>query len=354
MTRHISGKRGRTATAVVAIAAASVVALSGCSGASGSSGASSGSSSSATTSVSFGVGGNIFDLPVQVANAKGYFAKEGIDPKFVTINASTGASALQSGSVQFLDASPTTLVTAKQQNLTQKAVAAPVVGNPLGIIVSKSFAAAHGLTADSSAKKVAAALDGSKGGVSSTNTQKEAALFLSENGTAPSSINWVTLPSPASDVAALKSGQIDWFLTSEPTPFQVQADGDGVVVATSKTVPAWKNSGYTILVLGKTSWLKSNSATAKKVMKAVSEANAYINSHLSSSDLLTLAKKENPSYSSDVLSDSLKSVTWPKDPSMNAAGWKKTTTFLKDIQIVTASNGITTSDWSNQYLPSAG
>jgi ABC-type nitrate/sulfonate/bicarbonate transport system substrate-binding protein len=73
------------------------------------------------TTITVGIGGNIFDMPLKVADANGYFRKQGLKIKYVTLTAATGPSALQAGSVQFLHDSPTGFVTALSKGLPETA-----------------------------------------------------------------------------------------------------------------------------------------------------------------------------------------------------------------------------------------
>ncbi|MFJ9173835.1 ABC transporter substrate-binding protein [Streptomyces sp. NPDC102360] len=304
--------------------------------------------------VSVGVSGNIFDLSIRVAEENGYFAKHNIKIKYVTLNASTGTSGLQSGSVQFLNASPTSFLAALSKGLPEISVATNGGGNPLGIVVSSDFAKKHHLTADTPAKQVAKALVGSTAGASSANTKAEAGLFLKANGVNSSQMKWVSLPNPAADKAALAKGEVDWFITSEPIPLQVQHDGDGVVVADPEKVPQWsfEDAGYGQAVVAQKSFVKSDPSTVKGFATAVHQATAYLDSHKSSDKkVLAAARKTLPGVPDDVLSASVEQVDWPASAKMDAAGWKKTVAFVKDGIGAVPDASVSSEDWTNKYLP---
>ncbi|WP_200823588.1 ABC transporter substrate-binding protein, partial [Actinacidiphila yanglinensis] len=266
-----------------------------------------GKNADGTTTVTVGVAGNIFDLPIRLAEANGYFSKQKLKVKYVTTTAATGTSALESGSIQFLNDSPTDFVSAIGKNVPETAIAADGGGNPLGLIVSTKFATAHGLTADTPAAQVAKALDGSTGGASSANTKGEAAVFLKAYGVDSSKVKWVSLPSPAADKAALKSNQIDWFVTSQPTPLAIQDTGDGIVVADSIKVPAWSEAqaGYGQIVVARNSYLTQNPDTAKKFATAVQQATAYMHTNINSTTVQTVAQKALPGIPTSVIKASL-------------------------------------------------
>ncbi|MEV1025715.1 ABC transporter substrate-binding protein [Streptomyces sp. NPDC050264] len=305
------------------------------------------------TTVSVGVSGNIFDLSIRVAEENGYFDKQNIKIKYVTLTASTGTSALQSGSVQVLNSSPTSFVSALSKGLPEQSVATNGGGNPLGIVVSTAFAKKHGLTADTPAAEVAKALADSTAGASSANTKAEAGIFLKAHDVDPDKLKWVSLPSPAADKAALTKGEVDWFITSEPIPLQVQNEGDGVVVADPLKVPQWayEDAGYGQAVVVKKSFAQANAATVKGFATAVQQATAYLSTHKSDDGaVLAAARKTLPGMPDKVLSASVAQVDWPESAEQDAAGWKKTTGFVKAIGAV-SDPSVGTDDWTNTYLP---
>jgi NitT/TauT family transport system substrate-binding protein len=341
--------RGLRGFAAIATATALLSAtLAGCV----SSGGGSTTNANGTTTVTIGVGGNIFDVPVNLANSAGYFAKEGIEAKFVTLTSATGIAALQSGSVQFLTASPLDMASAVSKQLPLEAVSVIGSGNPLGLVVSKKFAAAHNLTSTSPAAQVAAALAGSTAGYSSSNTKAEAGIYLKAYGIDSGKENWVELPSPAADKTALSTGQIDWFVTSEPIPLEVQNTGDGIVVANPLTVPQWSaaEAGYGLFTVVKKSYAASDAAVVKKVVAAIQDATNYMSSHGGDSAVLHAAAATMPGIPDTVLTGSLQQVVWPADASMSQADWTKTLAFLNSLGTIQGGANVTSANWTNQYL----
>jgi NitT/TauT family transport system substrate-binding protein len=306
------------------------------------------------TTVSVGVSGNVFDLSIRLAEENGYFAKQNIKIKYVTLTAATGTSALQSGSVQFLNSSPTSYLAGLSKGLPELSVATNGGGNPLGVVVSTEFAKKHGLSADSPADKVAKALADSTAGASSANTKAEAGIFLKAHGVDPAKLKWVSLPSPAADKAALTKGEVDWFITSEPIPLQVQHEGDGVVVADPLKVPQWSfaDAGYGQVVVVKQSYAKSDAATVKGFATAVHQATAYLDAHAADDKkILDAAHKTLPGVPDDVLSAAVKQVDWPASAKQDAPGWKKTVAFVKDGIGAVPDASVSSDDWTNKYLP---
>jgi NitT/TauT family transport system substrate-binding protein len=310
------------------------------------------SAASSNGTITIGVGGNIFDMPIRVADENGYFAKQGLKVKYVTLTASTGAAALQSGSVQFLNDSPTDFLSAIGKGIPETAIAADGGGNPLGLIVSSKFAKDHSLTATTSADQVASALADSIGGSSSANTKGEASIFLKAYGVDPTKLKWVSLPSPAADKAALKSNQIDWFVTSEPTPLEIQNSGDGVVVADPIKVPAWSaaQAGYGQFVVARNDYLTQNADVAKKVATAIQQGSAYMNANLAAASVQTVAQKALPGVQAAVVKASLQQVDWPTSGAMSTADWNKTLTFINSLGALSQEAKVSSDNWTNKYL----
>lgn len=306
------------------------------------------------TTVSVGVSGNVFDLSIRVAEENGYFDKQNIKIKYVTLTAATGTSALQSNSVQFLNSSPTSYLAGLSKGLPELSIATNGGGNPLGVVVSNKFAKKHGLTAATPADKVAEALADSTAGASSANTKAEAGIFLKAHGVDPDKLKWVSLPSPAADKAALVKGEVDWFITSEPIPLQVQHEGDGVVVADPVKVPEWayEQAGYGQAVVVKESYAKSDSATVRGFATAVQQATAYLSTHAADdTKVLAAARKTLPGVPDDVLSAAVKQVDWPESAKQDEAGWKKTVAFVKDGIGAVPDASVSADNWTNKYLP---
>ncbi|MFA3878532.1 ABC transporter substrate-binding protein [Streptomyces sp. MMCC 100] len=308
--------------------------------------------SDGTDTVTVGVAGNIFDVPLRVADAQGYFSKRGLKVEFVTVTAATGMPSLQSGSLQFLNSSPTGFLGALAKGTPVVAVGVDGLGNPLGLVVSKDFAQQHGLTAKSPADTVARALEGSTGGSSSANTKAEAEMFLKDNGVDPGEVDWVSLPSPSADKAALDEGRIDWFVTSEPLPLQIQHAGDGVVVANSRTVPEWSSdyAGYGQVVVARKSFAGEHADTVRKFAGAVREGTAYLAKHVNDPSVVPVAKQVMPGVPDSVVQAGIQEVEWPLFVDMDAPTWRRTRAFVDELGALPDGAKITTDDWTNEYV----
>ncbi|MFJ8856941.1 ABC transporter substrate-binding protein [Streptomyces sp. NPDC102451] len=305
-----------------------------------------------TGTVTVGVAGNVFDVPLRVADAEGYFSKHGLKVEFVQVTAATGTPSLKSGTLQFLNSSPTSFLGGVAKGLPLVAVGVDGLGNPLGLVVSKEFAKRHALTAESPPGEVAKALEGSTGGFSSANTKAEAGIFLKAWEVDPKDVSWVSLPSPSADEAALGNGRIDWFLTSEPLPLQIQHAGGGVVVANSEKVVEWSSgyAGYGQVVVTDKNYASQHTATVKNFMAAVREGASYLVAHMDDPSVVAVAGKALPGVPAPVVKASIEEAEYPLFANMNAHDWRETFHFVDELGGLPEDAEITTGDWTNAYL----
>ncbi|MFV8183272.1 ABC transporter substrate-binding protein [Streptomyces sp. AF1B] len=340
-----SAASGRRAMAIAGATVLSSALLTAC-------GNSAATGTDVTTTVTVGVAGNIFDVPLRLADDQGYFAKHGLKVRFETVTAATGTPALESGSLQFLNSSPTSFLSAVAKGRPETAIGVDGLGNPLGLVVSKQFAKLHGLKSKSSAVQVAQALAGSTGGFSSANTKAESEILLKSKKVDPGKVKWVSLPSPSADEAALKDGRIDWFVTSEPLPLQIQHSGDGIVVANSQTVYQWAGdyAGYGQVVVARKSYASQHTAVVKQFIAAVREGSAYLNKHGNDPSVIPVAKEALPGVPDPVLHASIMEVEWPLFMDMDSETWRQTFDFVSELGALPQGADVTADDWSNDYL----
>jgi NitT/TauT family transport system substrate-binding protein len=133
----------------------------------------------------------------------------------------------------------------------------------------------------------------------------------------------------------------------------VQNQGDGVVVASEETVPQWNatSAGYGLFTAVTQSYAASNPKVVKEVVAAIKEATAYINANLASPAVLKAAQQTLPGVPDSVLTKSVQSVSWSADGSMSQTDWNKTLAFLTSLGSVQGGAKITSSNWTNKYLP---
>jgi len=297
-------------------------------------------------------GDNIFDLPIWEGQAGGYYAKQGLKVQFTVLSTATLNSALNSGSVNFLDDNPTTFLEEQATGGSSQIVVEGLsTGVPMGLVISTAFAKAHGITATTPPATVAKDLIGSTGGSSAKSTLGEADMFLRQYGVQPSQVKIATLSTVTADQAALQSNEIDWFCTAEPVPFEVQDGGHGIVVASPANVQQWgpSKTGLSEAIVTTTKFASGNPETVKKFVAATEQATAYLSSH--ESKAVTLAQSEIPGLTPQVLLKTDSLITWLSSGQMNGAQWQNTVTFSEIEGTIASGTHVTQNvDWTNKYL----
>lgn len=211
------------------VAVASVIALvSACSSSgSGSAGkSSSGAGKLTTLTVDAAFFGPV-DVPLMLAEMKGYYAEQGVTLKFVVASSNTQLASVLGGSVQFASTSSINVVKAAQ-NGAQFVNFLPIeLGFSEDVIMSKKAYAEAGLNANSTIQEKIAALAGKKLGVVSA-AGENATIFkymFNYAGIPTSKLNMVQLGTPTAIQAALKQGTIVGTNVGSPYPQQAVADG---------------------------------------------------------------------------------------------------------------------------------
>jgi NitT/TauT family transport system substrate-binding protein len=218
-------RRVRNRYKLAAIASAAIALVAGCSSSGGSTTAASGKSLT-TLTVDAAFFGPV-DVPLYYAEAKGYFAQQGIDVKFVTASSNTQLASVLGGSVQFASTSPLNVVKAAQSGANFVNFMAIEIGYSEDVVMSKSAYAASGLNANSTAKQKIAALAGKPLGVISA-TGENAIIFkylFKYAGIPVSRLRMVQLGTPQAILAALKQGTIDGANVGSPYPAEAVSDG---------------------------------------------------------------------------------------------------------------------------------
>lgn len=288
---------------------------------------------------------------VDVAQAKGYFAKEGVTAKQELLGgSSTAFAALQSGSVHFVTASSTALLNARTKNVPIEAVASLDYGVSLQLVASKDWARKHHLSPKQPLTTVMRGLQGSTLGVISTTDLTYEHYLMKQAGVSQDKFKTITIKTQAAALAALQHGQIDAFLLSPPNSYFAQAQGSGEIVASLHSVPLLKKMSYDVLVTS-TSYAKAHPDVVRAVATGMARADNVMAKDPRS--VLDVEKKHYPKMSSDVLLQSLRYVTFAPDGKFTAEGWKDARTEARQSDVphvesvdVTEDNGT----WTDKYI----
>lgn len=355
MSRLVSSSRPisrRRSLPLVAVVAVSGVLLAACGG--GKSAAAAGSGHSLTQVTIGKAVDTIGFTTVDVAQGKGFFAKEGVSAKEELMGgSSTAFAALQSGSVQFVTASSAALLSARAKGVPLEAVTSLDHGVSLQLIAANSWITSHHLSPNQPLNTVMKGLVGATLGVISTTDLAYNHFLMQAAGVSPKSFKFITLKTQAAALAALQHGEIDAFLLSPPNSYLAQSKGFAQIIATLHSVSMLKTMAYDILVVD-TNYAKSHPAVVKAVATAMAMADNVMAANPSS--VLSIEQQHYPKMPQQVLLDSLKYVTFTQDGQMSEADWQDAqqvavqTGSKKAASIdVSATGGV----WTNDYIKTA-
>lgn len=254
------------------------------------------SAQQAVPKVTIGIGGKtLFSyLPVTLAQQLGYFKQAGVD---VTIDDFQGGSksleALVGGSVDFVAGGYENTLILQQKHQALKAIELLTdrYGLVLGVYKTKA-ASYHG----------PASMKGWKVGVTAPGSAVANALdiILSKGGLKPSDVSTVGIGGGAGAVAAMRSGELDALMLSDPAITQLSQDGTIKVEVDSRTAqgqqyiyggPNAASSVYTTAA-----YAKSDPKAVQAVTTALVRAQKWLTSHDAAAVMQVLPKSY---YASD-------------------------------------------------------
>lgn len=350
---NFAQKRVRRLAAVLACASAVVVVTACSSGSGGGQATGGGSSGGSTVNVTIGKAVDTIGFTtVDIAKAKGYFAKQGVNVNEELLSgSSTAFAALRSGSIDFVTASSTALLNARAKGVPLEAVASMDYGVSLQLLVSNSWIKSHDLSPDQPLNTVMKKMTGAKLGVISTTDLDYDHYLEQQAGIDPNELSYIHVGSQSAALAGLKYGEIDAFLLSPPSGYFAQSQGGATVVATLHQVPELASMAYDVLVVD-SDWAKSHASEVSAVATAIAMAdNAMRSTPLS---VLDTEKQHYPEMSDSVLLNSLKYVTFAQDGLFTQGMWQDALSEYKGTKGSNAASSIDISEnggiWTNQYI----
>lgn len=327
----------RAAIQIVLGLVVAALALAGC-GSGGSSSASSGSGSGSgsgpipVTITSFN--GSFASLSVYVANRKGFFQQHGISPKFVTVSSGSAAmQAMLSGSSEMANVAIFEALTAVSKGESVKYIVGAATGSFGELVVGKNVKLAD---ESQGYPAVIKDLKGKKIGVSSKGSATYYALAytLQQAGLNPNTdVTIVPAGTLSAQVAALKSGQLDAFMSQEPVTTQVTSSGDGRVVyyEYQGNRPALFDNLITNGIATTQQYLTANPKAVQGVHDAVAQADSYI-AGLDQAGVTALASVVSPDFpgiSTSVLAQAISHYQKLYSATMSKAGVSAANTLLQ-------------------------
>lgn len=348
------GLRAQRALALVGAIAVACGAVAAC----GSNGSSSASSSSGSgrkdlTAITLGYPNlTIHLLPFQVAIDQGFFAKHGLKVKLVsTNNSQTTVAALTSGSVQFAGVGSSGVLSAASKGAPVISVLAQDDGVPQDLMVSKKFAKAHGLTANSPMTLIAKDLGHSTFGTNGLTDQGLARELLGAYGVGTSGVKFAQLGSQGALATSVTSGAVDAEFTSPPSSYQLRAANQALLLGDAARIPSWPSDIYQYVLAANRNYVSAHKSITDEVVAAVHEAIIFIKEH--PGQVEGSAAKVLTGNSASVLQQSVPALNWASNGTQTQAGWNATIKFNIQTGGVTAGTKATDGQtWTNTYYSS--
>lgn len=285
---------------------------------------------------------------VDVAIQQGFFEEQGIQAKTVLLaGSSVTNSAMQAGDIQFAAGASLPLLLARQEGLPLVSVVSMDFGVPLQLIVGGSRK--EQVSADDSFAERMEALEGAKIGHVSSTDGGFIDLLTERAGMAKGSVQKVTFQSAAAAVTAVEQGAVDAAIGSPPTTLAAVERGKAVVAANAAEVPEYKDMTYDILTTTE-EFAAQNKETVKGVATAIAKADNFMEEKANSEDVLALEQEHFPSYSPEVLTQSLDLVEFARDGQQTSERWANAVdTYIAGGQIepTDAPEGEV---WTNEYI----
>jgi NitT/TauT family transport system substrate-binding protein len=326
----------RQAGFMTAVALAASMALAACSSSASSSGSSGGTAAAAAQKVSItSFTGSFASLSVYVADKKGFFTAHGIDPSFVNVSSGSAAmTAMLSGSANMANVAIFEALTAVSKGEDVKYIVGAATGSIGELVVGENVKLPH---ESEGFPAVLQDLKGMKIGVSSKGSATYYALTyaLQQAGVNPDKdVSIVPSGTLSAQLTALKSGQLQAFVSQEPETTLATSTGAGRVAFYfyKGTRPPVLESLLTNGIATTNSYLSSNPQAVKGVHEAVAEADSYIAglNAAGASQLAQLVSTDFPGTTIPVLTQAIEHYQKLYSGTMTEAGVNAANTLLID------------------------
>lgn len=348
---------------ILASLAVSAVILAACgSGSSSSSSATTAAASATTTStaaltkltIALPVAEPV-QSPVYLAKVKGYFQKEGIDPKIVVLAGDVIVnSALVSNSVQFTSVNAVSLLTANSKGIPIQMACMEYNGPEWAMAVTNQIASSAGLSSSTSPKAVLQALKGDKVAVVGGPAAAPGVMLLGllAHYNLPANLFTIfAVQSSSALVTSLQHNEVQAIFDTQPIPAEAQKVNAGKVVFDTTEIPSLASVPWEGIVAAK-SYIDAHPTIVKAVCNAIAQANNYLisNPSAATTDLQPTFSKLSPS----LLNSALVSYKWVKDAQMTDSQWTNGLAALESFHLLAKpiSSAVLAKSYTTAYLPS--
>jgi len=270
--------------------------------------------------------------PIYIADELGYWTKSGLQVKFPLIPGVGVNNALAAGSIEFAYGSAPTMIRGNARDQKTVAIATALNRVQLELIMSKSAAAAAGITESSPIEKKAQAMRGRKMGVDSINSVVHSYLryVARKGGVDPErDITVTSLQGPAG-LAAIKNGSIDGFTMSLPWTLIPVHEGTAIRLVSSprSDLPELEPFVYTV-ILARPGYCDRDESICRRLVAGLTQAYGYLHDHPRES--LEIIRKRIPStVDPQVFNEAfeLMRASTPRTAHIDAAGFAKAQDYM--------------------------
>lgn len=212
-----------------------------------------------------------------LAKEKGFFDQQDVDFEYVEIDSGKlGVAALISGNVQVVDLGVDDVVALQQQGKEIVLFYSMVNSLTMDMVMRKEVADQKGITPATPLEQRFAALKGLRIGITRPGapTDLYPRYYMKQVGLDPDrDATFIPIGGGSALMAAMKTGQIDAYMLSAPTPYILEKEGIGVVLikASAGDVPIFKDYAFESVAALK-SYAQANPDTLRAYSRAVSQA----------------------------------------------------------------------------------
>jgi ABC-type nitrate/sulfonate/bicarbonate transport system substrate-binding protein len=290
-----------------------------------------------------------------VAVDRGFFKQNHLDVRVSELPAgSLGAPALLNGDIDVADVGFNDLANLKAQGKDLIAIYDVLNRVTMDLVVSNKIVKERNLSPSMPLAERQKALKGLKIGITAPGAPTDifSRYYLKQAGLDPDKdAQIIRIGSAGGLLAALKSGQIDAYMLSAPSPQQVEQQGFGKVIIKSSAgdVPELASFYYVVLAM-RSDYVKQHPAVTKAYVKSIQQANDWMRAH--HDDTVKTLQKTFPSVNPDTLALGYDSLLGgiSKDGRFNEKIVKSTLELYKQYGVIQVMPSTKEGElWSDRY-----
>lgn len=278
-------------------------------------------------------------VPSMVAKEMGMFVAEGINAEIMTgFGGAEAMAAVIGGNADILVGPPSTALRAREKGVDTSIFAAAMTQYASNVVVTKEWADARGITADSPFAKKLEAMKGGRWGVLGIGSgTHQLVQFLSKKaGIDPTrDITVTNITQATAMLATFQQRRIDGFAASSPTSDAAVTEHGGIMLFNTTRGEIRELDGFLyIAFIGRESWLKANPAVARRMLTAIQKALDAIHAPATADKARDVIWQKYHAQTDKAFFDSIWAYTvpaWPKSVAMTPDMAKRVVGFLNEF-----------------------